>query len=241
MSGHSKWATTKRQKFATDAKRGAAFTKLANMITVAAREGGDPEFNFKLRLAVDKAKQAAMPKDNIDRAIVRGTGKGEGANLVEEIIYEAYGPGGAALVITAVTDNRLRAYTDIRTAVTKHGGRLADEGSVTYQFKQSGVLYIEHTTDQTENLQLALLDLPIDDFETVDQTTRVLTSPRDLQIIRQNIERLGFTIVDAKLEWIPKIVLRLDKENALKLQSLLEQLDNLDDVSEVNTNTEDTE
>lgn len=241
MSGHSKWATTKRQKFATDAKRGAVFTKLANMISVAAREGGDPEFNFKLRLAVDKAKQSAMPKENIDRAIARGTGKGGSANLIEEITYEAYGPGGAALIISVVTDNRLRAYTDIRTVVSKHGGRLADEGSVTYQFKQSGILYIEHLADQAELLQTALLDMPIEDFETAEETTRVLTGVRDLQLIKQLIEKAGFKVTEAKLEWIPRITIELDTDNNRKLQNLLDQLEELDDVSEVAANAEAAE
>lgn len=236
MSGHSKWATTKHQKFAADAKRGAAFTKLTNMITVAAREGDDPEFNFKLRLAVDKARAASMPKDNIDRAIVRGSGKGEGAAAVEEIIYEAYGPGGAALMITCLTDNRMRSFTEVRTAITKNGGRMADAGSVAYMFDHKGLIIVKHKTDASDEVQLAAIDAGADDVESEGELTRVLTAKTDLQKVRQALLDAGLTLEEAKLEWIAKIPHAVSEEDQQKLDKLLDTLDALDDVSDIATN-----
>ncbi len=236
MSGHSKWATTKRQKFAADAKRGAAFTKIANMITIAAREGGDPEFNFKLRLSVEKAKQASMPKENIERAILRGSGKAEGAAAMEELTYEAYGPGGVAMIVTAVTDNKMRAFTDIRTVMSKNGGRMADGGSVAYQFDHKGVLVVQHAPDKAEEVQLAAIDLGADDVESDGELTRVITAMADLQKVRQGLLDGGHSLEEAKLEWIPKITHELNEDDTQKLEKLLDALDSLDDVADVATN-----
>lgn len=236
MSGHSKWATTKHQKFAADAKRGATFTKVANMITVAAREGGDPEFNFKLRLAVEKAKSVSMPKDNIDRAIARGTGKGEGANTVEEIVYEAYGPGSTAILITALTDNKMRAFSDIRTVLNKYGGRLAEGGSVAYQFEHKGVVIVSHQLDQDEEVQLAAIDLGAEDVESDGELTRVITLKSDLQKVRQGLLEAGYVVEEARLEWQPKMTHEVSAEDQEKLTRLLEALEDLDDVSDLATN-----
>ncbi len=236
MSGHSKWATTKHQKFAADAKRGAAFTKIANMITIAAREGADPEFNFKLRLAVEKAKQSSMPKDNIERAIARGSGKGEGSNSVEEIIYEAYGPGGSALLITAVTDNKLRAFTEIRTIMTKRGGHIADGGSVAYQFEHKGTIIVEHKQEIADDLALLAIDLGAQDLETDEGLTRIITDMKDLQKLRQGLIAAGYTIAEAGLEWMPKQTLILSTEDQEKLDVMLQSLDDLDDIASVATN-----
>ena len=236
MSGHSKWATTKHQKFAADAKRGAAFTKLANMITVAAREGADTEFNFKLRLAVEKAKSHSMPKDNIERAIARGAGKGDGAHAMEELTYEAYGPGGVAVMITAVTDNKIRSYTDVRTAVTKHGGRLADARSVAYLFDHKGLIIISHDPKMADEVQLAAIDAGADDVESDGTLTRVITAVKDLQRVQRDLAGAGYTIVEAKLEWIAKMPHQISDADQPKLDGLIEALDNLDDVADVATN-----
>lgn len=237
MSGHSKWATTKRQKFAVDAKRGAAFTKLANTISIAAREGADPEFNFKLRLAVERARALGMPKDNIERAILRGSGKGEGVNTLEELTYEAYGPGGVAMIITATTDNKLRAFTDIRSTVSKHGGHLAEGGAVSYQFDRNGVVVVQHAPDQAEAVQLAAIDLGADDVESDGELTRVITAMSDLQKVRQGLLDADYTLEDAKLEWVPKNTVEIaDSVAHEKLDHLIDALDSLDDVSDVATN-----
>ncbi|MFA6082288.1 MAG: YebC/PmpR family DNA-binding transcriptional regulator [Patescibacteria group bacterium] len=236
MSGHSKWATTKHQKAVTDARRGAAFTKIANMITVAAREGGDVEFNFKLRLAVEKAKAASMPKDNIERAIVRGSGKGDGANKLEELTYEAYGPGGSAMIITALTDNKLRTYTDIRAIMNKANGRIAEAGSVMYLFKHSGEIIVSHAPEKSDEVQLIAIDQGADDVESDEGLTRVITAVPDLQKIRQGLLDAGLTVDDAKLQWIAKTPHILSDEDLAKLDRLIELLDELDDVTEVATN-----
>lgn len=236
MSGHSKWATTKHQKFAADAKRGAAFTKLANMITVAAREGADTEFNFKLRLAVEKAKSFSMPKDNIERAIARGAGKGEGANIMEELTYESYGPGGIAVIITAVTDNKIRSFTDVRTLVTKHGGHLADAGAVAYLFDHKGLIIISHDQKNADEVQLAAIDAGADDVESDGTLTRVITPVKDLQKIERELSGAGYVIEEAKLEWIAKMAHQISDEDQQKLDKMLEGLDNLDDVADVATN-----
>lgn len=237
MSGHSKWATTKRQKSIVDAKRGAAFTKVANMITIAAREGADPEFNFKLRLAVEKAKAVSMPKENIDRAISRGAGKGEGGQGVEELTYEAYGPGGIAIIITALTDNKMRAFTDIRTAISKHGGRMAEGGSVSYQFERKGVIFVEHQPKQADDLQLLIIDLGAEDFDTDEGLTRVVTEMKDLQKIRQGLLDAGYKVDEAKLDWLAKNKIEItNPPDNEKLEKLIDALDELEDVSEIATN-----
>lgn len=236
MSGHSKWATTKRQKSVVDAKRGAAFTKVANMITVAAREGADPEFNFKLRLAVDKAKAVSMPKDNIDRAISRGAGKGEGGTSVEELTYEAYGPGGVAIIITVLTDNKMRAFTDIRTAVNKYGGRMAEGGSVSYQFERLGVTIVKHSPQIDEEVQLAAIDAGALDVDSDGELTRVLTPMADLQKVRQSLIESGYTIEEASLQWTPTSTITLTETDQEKIDKLIDALETLEDVADVATN-----
>jgi YebC/PmpR family DNA-binding regulatory protein len=236
MSGHSKWATTKHQKAVTDARRGAAFTKIANMITIAAREGGDPEFNFKLRLAVEKAKSSSMPKDNIERAITRGTGKGEGANKVEELTYEAYGPGGSAIIVTALSDNKIRAFTDIRATMNKFGGRMAEAGSVSYMFDKKGQIIVAHKPEQADNVQLAAIDMGADDVDTDGELTRIITSPHDLQKVRQGLIDGGFAVDEADLKWVCKMPHELSDEDHAKLDKLIDNLDLLDDVSTIDTN-----
>ena len=244
MSGHSKWATTKRQKFAVDAKRGAAFTKIANMITIAAREGADPEFNFKLRLAVEKAKATSMPKENIERAVTRGSGKGETASSVEELIYEAYGPGGSALIITALTDNKLRAFTDIRAIINKTGCKMAETGSVSYMFNHKGVIIVSHKIEQADDVQLLAIDLGADDVDTDGELTRIVISVPDLQKVRQGIidgglsapPAGGWRIDEAGLEWVCHIPHDLSDEDHVKVDKLIENLELLDDVSSIATN-----
>lgn len=236
MSGHSKWATTKHQKAVTDARRGASFTKVANMISVAAREGADPEFNFKLRLAVDKAKSVSMPKENIDRAIARGAGKGAGAAGVEELVYEAYGPGGSALIITALTDNKMRAFTDIRSTVTKNGGRMADAGSVSYMFDKKGLIIVSHKPEQGDEIQLAAIDLGADDVDTDGELTRIITPVSELQKVRQGLIESKYNIDEAKLDWVCKTPTELSDEDQERVDKLIDALDSLDDVTDIATN-----
>jgi len=235
MSGHSKWATTKHQKAATDAKRGAAFTKLANLITIAAREGGgDPNANFKLRMAIDKAREFSMPKENIERAVKRGLGELEGAQLTTAT-YEGFGPGGAALMIGVLTDNTNRALGTIKTILGKNGGNIGSAGSVSWQFKKMAVVYCP-ATKLTDDQELALIDSGAEEI-TDDHDSLVIMGPlENLQTLKEKAEGLGLTVKDAALEWVPKEKVTLDEAAANQLRSLLELLDEQDEVQEIYTN-----
>lgn len=235
MSGHSKWAQIKRQKGANDHKRGQTFTKLANAITIAAREkGGDPEMNFVLRLAIDRAKQANMPKENIERAVKRGTGELNGARI-EEIIYEGYGPEGVALIIVAQTDNKNRALQDIKTALSRHGGKLASAGSVRYLFRPIGrvLLPMRNFDEQFERA----LEAGADDVYTEDAMDEhfvvIETQPMDLAKVRQGLAEQGEEILEAELTEKPTTTTVLSAEGSAQLERLLVALDDSDDVSQV--------
>jgi len=220
MSGHSKWSTIKRQKGAADAKRGQLFTKLAREITVAARTGlPDPESNARLRLAIQKARGENMPKDNIDRAIQRASGGADGANY-DEIYYEGYGPGGTALMILAMTDNRNRTVGEIRAALTRAGGSLGESGSVSWMFDQAGIITIP--ADGTDPDEIALVE--------------VYTEPTDLHKVAEQFTSAGYEPQTVELIMKPKTMLQPDADAAVKAVRLLEKLEDLDDVQTVYSN-----
>ncbi|HEU5187774.1 MAG TPA: YebC/PmpR family DNA-binding transcriptional regulator, partial [Candidatus Saccharimonadales bacterium] len=201
MSGHSKWSTIKRQKAATDAKRGAVFTKLGNMLAIAARAGADPDMNFALRLAMDKARAANMPAANIQRSIDRGSGKLGGA-FIEEVTYEGYGPGGIAIIVECATDNKNRTYPEVRLALSKHGGNMAEPGAVAFQFSRKGVIRASFTGDQDEALLMAL-DAGAEDAEVDGDEIVIYTDPKQLAAVRDALQAAALTIQEAELTFVP--------------------------------------
>ncbi len=241
MSGHSKWAKTHRQKAATDAKRGAIFTKLGNLITIAAKEGsGDLETNFKLRLAIEKAKSANMPKDNIDRAIKRGTGEGSEGAIFEELIYEVFGPANSGFVVEAITDNKNRTLSDLKTVLNKNGGQLGAAGSVMWMFERLGVIVIltsELANHNKDELELSIIDAGAQDIIKDDQGWEIRTQVTDLQPVTTAIEQLGLQVEDSSLAYIAKEELSIkNNEDQQKIDRLMEVLDEIDDVTNVYTN-----
>jgi YebC/PmpR family DNA-binding regulatory protein len=202
MSGHSKWATTKRQKEVTDSKRSGLFTKLAKVITIAARDGGDPETNFKLRMAIDRAKKFSLPKENIDRAIKSGTGELKG-EIIEEITYEAYGPEGIALIIETITDNKNRTVGEIKHALSKSDGNLGSSGSVLWLFERRGVIYPAEKLNNEQ--ELVAIDAGAQDIINADEESIIYTKDSELNEIKQKLEAAGLLIDDAKIEFVAKI------------------------------------
>ncbi len=240
MSGHSKWSTIKRKKAATDAKRGQIFTKLAKEIALAAREGPDPEVNFKLRLVIDKAKAANMPKDNIERAIRRGAGLEKGA-LLEEIVYEGYGPHGVALLIQVVTDNRNRAVADIRRWFNRLGGSLGEAGCVAWQFESKGYLTVEpNGLDEDEIFDVAV-EWGADDVVFGADLIEIFTEPDDFQVVREALERRGIRLESAEITLMPQTTITLDEKQALQNMNLISNLEDLDDVQQVYSNLDITD
>jgi YebC/PmpR family DNA-binding regulatory protein len=233
MSGHSKWATTKRQKAIVDAKRGAAFTKIGNMIAIAARSGTDPAMNPALAMAVEKARLANMPKANVERAIARAADKNAAA-LLEET-YEAYGPGGVGIIIETATDNKNRTMPEVRSTLTKNGGRLADPGSVMFQFTRKGVLF---TSTKGDDLMMAALDAGAEDVAEEADGTTIYTAAGDLAKVRSGLLSAGVELQDAELQYVPNAAVSVDGEDEEKLAKLLDTLDDLDDVTAVHTNAE---
>lgn len=232
MSGHSKWATTHRQKAIVDAKRGAAFTKLGNMIAIAARGGVDPVMNPSLALAIEKAKSANMPLANIQRAIDRVADKNAAA--LEEIVYEGYGPGGVGIIVEVATDNKNRTYPEVRTALTKNGGTMADAGSVLFQFTRKGVIRVAATG---EDALLTILDAGAEDAVEENGGLTVYTEMKDLAKVRTAIVEAGLTVEDAELQYVANNDVPVDdKETARKLLKVLDALEDLDDVVNVHTN-----
>lgn len=236
MSGHSKWAGIKHKKAAVDAKRSNAFTKLANNITVAARRGGgDINFNATLRTAVDTARKANMPKDNIDRAIKRGTGELGGAS-VEELVYEGFGPGNCAILVEALTDNRNRTGPDVRTIFTKNGGRFAEGGGVAYQFSQKGVLRATLPVSGAEKFEELVIEGNADDYILGDGFAIVYISNTDLHTLKDSLEAAGFTVNSANIEWVANQPIELSDEDLEKAAGLIGVLEDYDDVTNVYTN-----
>ncbi|WP_334189894.1 YebC/PmpR family DNA-binding transcriptional regulator [Noviherbaspirillum sp.] len=236
MAGHSKWANIKHKKAATDAKRGKIWTRLIKEITVAARMGGgDVAANPRLRLAVDKAADANMPKDNVARAIQRGTGGLDGANY-EEIRYEGYGINGAAIIVDCMTDNRVRTVAEVRHAFSKHGGNMGTEGSVAFLFKHCGQLLYAPGTDE-DALMEAALEAGAEDVVTDDEGgIEVITPPHDFSAVKESLEKAGFKAEVAEIVMKPATETEFTGDDAVKMQKLLDALENLDDVQEVYTN-----
>jgi len=236
MAGHSKWANIKHRKAAVDAKRGKLFTKLSREITVAARQGGgDPEYNFALRLAIERAKAANMPSETIERAIKRGTGEIEGEKL-EEVIYEAYGPYGVAMLIQVVTDNRNRTVAELRHILNKRGGSLGESGSVMWQFDRKGAITIDADGMDPEEVALLAIDAGAEDFELDKNLVSIYTDPSELEEVKQELESQGMRVVNAELSLLPKTALQLEPEQALQVLRLMEALEELDDVQRVYSN-----
>lgn len=236
MSGHSKWATTHRQKAIVDAKRGAIFTKLGNQIAIAARGGTDPALNSSLAMAIEKAKAANMPSANIQRAIDRVADKNAAA--LEEITYEGYGPGGVGIIIETATDNRNRTLPEVKTALVKNGGRIADAGSVAFQFTRKGVITVEGTG---EELLLQVLDAGAEDAVEEDGEIIVYTELKDLASVRNALAEQGLKVKDAELRYIANTPVEIaDSETAQKLMKVVDALDDLDDVVNVHTNADIT-
>ena len=237
MSGHSKWSTIKRQKGVTDAKRGALFTKVAREISVAARQGGgDPDANYRLRLAVEKARSVNMPSDNIKRTIDKATGGGE-ADQFEEIVYEGYGPGGVAVLVEAATDNRNRTAAEVRSIFTKTGGQLAGSGAVAWQFEPRGLIAVTRGAKvDPDEVGLAAIDAGAEDVETDDSTIEIYTSPGDLEAVRKALEGAGVPVDSAENTMIAKQTVELDSNKARQALRLVELLEDLDDVQRVTAN-----
>lgn len=240
MSRHSKWSKIKNQKGGADQKRAAVFTKLSRMLTIAARGGGDPASNFKLRMTIDQAKSAEMPKDTIDRAIAKGTGADkEGAQLIEET-YEGFGPGGVAFMVEVVTDNKNRAYQELRKAFAEHGGNLASPGAVAWMFERRGVIRVAGVRGQvlgaSSDIELKLIDAGAEDILREDDGVTVYTKPEELKVVEEKVRAAGLAPEYAGLEWVPKEKITPPQNAMGQLEALETALDELEDVSEYYTN-----
>jgi YebC/PmpR family DNA-binding regulatory protein len=237
MSGHSKWSSIKHRKAATDAKRGQLFTKLARAISVAAREGGgDPDSNFTLAAAIEKARSYSMPKDNIQRAIDRGTGAGDAGAQIERVVYEGYGPGGVAVLVEALTDNRNRTSAEVRHAFDKQGGSLGEPGSVAWQFEKKGALQVDGTRYSEDDLLVAI-DAGAEDVVADGEALRVLSAPEDLAAVRAALADASVEVQSAELAMEPKAVVEITEEGqARAMMRLMDALDDHDDVDSVHAN-----
>ncbi len=236
MSGHSKWAQIKRKKGVADVKKGAMFTRLGREISIAAREGGgDPNANFTLRLAIDKARANNMPKENIERAIKRGTGELKEGGQLEDVIYEGYGPGGTALLVQALTDNRNRAASEIRHMFTHGGGNLAAANAVAWMFEKKGVITIENVKN-AEELELELIDAGADDLKVDGSLVEAYCAPEGLRALRDALEKRKIAFASAELAWIAKTPASVSDDQAISTLKLMESLEEHDDVQKVYTN-----
>jgi YebC/PmpR family DNA-binding regulatory protein len=236
VSGHSKWHSIKHKKAIVDARRGQHFTKLARAITVAAREGGgDPEGNPTLALAIQKARDASMPKDNIERAIAKGTGEGVDADQIETVLYEGYGPGGVALLIEALTDNRNRTGADVRHLLSKYGGNLGEPGSVSYLFGKQGVIVVDATRYDEDDL-IAAIDAGALDIALDDDVFEVITEPGDLGRVQEALVQAGVEIESADVTQRPKSRVPVQEADAARLMKLIDALEESDDVNSVDAN-----
>ncbi len=238
MSGHSKWAQIKRQKGANDTKRGATFTKLSNAISLAVKSGGgvgDPDQNFRLRLAIDSAKAANMPKENIERAIARASGKA--AEEMDEVVYEGFGPGGFAVIVEAATNNKNRTSAEVANAFNKNGGNMGQPGSVSYQFKQQGLIHVAKAGKSTDDIFLDSADSGAEDIEEVDDGVYIYTNPSELSKVREGLAKKGYQIQAVEIIRKPTLTTEIvDDEAAHKAMAFIEKFEDMDDVQKVYTN-----
>lgn len=233
MSGHSKWETIKRQKGANDAKRGVLFTKLGNAIAVAAKGGADPDMNFALRLAIDKAKASNMPTANIQRSIDRGSGKLGGAQI-QEVMYEGYGSGGVAVLVECATDNLNRTYPEVKLAFSKNGGNIAEKGAVAFQFDRKGMIRVKGKGD---DLMMQALEAGATDMQEEDEESVVYTDPKEMAKVRDALKQTGVEVLEAELTFVPNNTIEVtDQATAGKIMKLMDALDDLDDVTSTHTN-----
>ncbi len=238
MSGHSHWAGIRHKKALTDAKRSSVFTKLGNMVSIAARYGGDPDMNFRLRLAIDQARAANMPKDRIEKAIKKGTGELKDGTDFEELMYEAYGPGQVALLIGTATDNRNRTFGEIRTLLTKNGGKIVPEGSVSFLFREVGEIEISLGKHSVDEAELIAIEAGAEDVEPTADSLFVYTKPEDLQSVKESLEKEGLHIISATLSRLPLQKSALSQENIEAFERLLEILEDHQDVQMIWDNLE---
>tara|TARA_B100000941_G_scaffold290095_1_gene271111 strand:- start:3603 stop:4352 length:750 start_codon:yes stop_codon:yes gene_type:complete len=237
MSGHSKWSTIKHKKGALDAKRGKLFTKLSKEIIVAAREGSDPEMNFRLRLAIQNAKDSNMPSDNIERSIKKGSGEDESGATYEEITYEGYGPGGTAFILQALTDNKNRTAAEVRSCFSKNGGNLAESGAVSWNFETKGVIDVNADKDSVEEISMVGIDAGAIDVDVDESNITFYTTYQDFENVKKILESKKFLIIDrSEIELVPNTLIEVDKVLALKTMKLLEKLEDLDDIQRVFSN-----
>ncbi len=232
MSGHSKWSTIKREKGVKDAARGAVFTKLGNLIAISARSGADPDTNFALRLAIDKAKAANMPLANIQRAIDRVTDKS--AAQLQEVMYEGYGPGGVGVIVECATDNLNRTYPNVKLAFSKHGGSIAEKGAVAFQFTRKGVVRVKGGGDE---LMMAALEAGAEDVQDEDAESVVYTGAKELAAVRKALQDSGLEVIEAEISYVPNTTIEVnDKDTAGKIMRMMDALDDLDDVTTTHVN-----
>ncbi len=237
MSGHSKWSTIKRQKAVTDAKRGAVFTKLGNQIAIAARAGTDPATNSTLGMVIEKAKAANMPLNNIERAIQRVADKN--AAVLQEVLYEGYGPGGVAVLVEVASDNLNRTYPEVRLAFTKHGGNMAEKGAVAFQFNRKGMIRVQGIGD---DLMLQALDAGAEDIQQEGDESIIYTDPKELTHVRDALKAADITVVQAELTYVPNNTIEItDKDTTGKIIRLMDALDDIDDVTATHVNFDMTE
>ncbi|MFQ6122292.1 MAG: YebC/PmpR family DNA-binding transcriptional regulator [Dehalococcoidales bacterium] len=238
MSGHSKWASIKHQKGVADARRGQLFTKLTREIMVAVREGGsNPEVNFRLRLAIQKARDNNMPLDNIERAIKRGSGGLEGASLTE-LVLEGYGPNGTAILVKALSDNRNRTIQDVRSIFSRHGGSLGENGCVAWLFDSKGLIRVKIDNLDADDLALNAIDAGADDVKVESGYVEVYTKPEELEMVRAALEQKNIAIASAELFMVPKTIVQLDEKAAVQALKLLDKLEELDEVQHVSSNAD---
>jgi len=238
MSGHSKWASIKHQKGVTDARRGQLFTKLTREIIIASREGGsNPETNFRLRLAIQKARDNNMPMDNIERSVKKGSGELEGGSLAE-VILEGYGPSGTAILVNALTDNRNRTIQEVRSTFTRHGGSLGENGCVAWIFDSKGVITIKADNLDADELALTAIDAGAEDVKVESDYVEVYTRPEELETIRTALEQQNLPIASSELSMIPKTLVQLDEKAATQALKLLDRLEEIDEVQNVFSNAD---
>jgi YebC/PmpR family DNA-binding regulatory protein len=240
MSGHSKWSTIKRKKGAQDAKRGKIFTKIGRELEIAAREGPDPDVNFKLRLVIEKARQANMPKDNIERAIRRGAGLEKGRAL-EDLTFEGYGPHGVAMLVHVTTDNRNRSVAEVRSTFSRHGGNLGESGCVAWLFEPKGYITIAVNDSDPDELAMIAIEAGADDVTVASDLVEIFTTPEDFQAVRESLQEQGLAVDSAELAMIPKSLAHLGEKEIFRAMNLVDSLEELDDVQQVYSNLDITD